>query len=360
MKPERREFLKKLSFLGLTAYGLSPPSLAGQGNDNHLIAISGSDIVVVDLENHEVNTYPVGCTAHDFVQNPLNPRRVWLSEKWGAHAKEVDFQTGEITRTLISPPNTQFFGHGLFSKNGDLLYFTRGNFKSGLGHIVGYDTRNFEQVVDFPVAVGGVHDLHFTSKGTILVTSTGLTLVQGSNPAAGPQAELSSLVEADLATGEVIRKIFIKDESQLIGHFAMSDELVFATSANAPRKNGPGGEIYFAPLDSKVFLKAEIPGEQRKFLAGDFSSLAVDPATKRISITNRRSGYITILNSETGAYVATHVCPEYASVSFDKTRSRFVYAGDSIDTLDPAGGSIERFKLGSAVGKMDGSHSLII
>ena len=76
--------------------------------------------------------------------------------------------------TIASVAGRHFFGHGVFSPDGALLYATENDFENAAGMIGIYDARaNFERIGEFPTHGVGPHELLLLDDGRTIAIANG-------------------------------------------------------------------------------------------------------------------------------------------------------------------------------------------
>src|SRR5262245_13114371 len=83
-------------------------------------------LAMLDLDNSktEPRLTDLSFLAHGIVPHPQRKGVAMLFPKHGETASEVDFVSGKVLRSIASPKDQSFYGHGAYSTNGTLLYAT--------------------------------------------------------------------------------------------------------------------------------------------------------------------------------------------------------------------------------------------
>lgn len=147
--------------------------------------------------------------GHDITFDPVSGRSVVFARQPGTFFTAFD-RTGRTPPvTIASITGRHFFGHGVFSPDGALLYTTENDFDNAAGMIGVYDARgDFARIGEFPTHGVGPHDLLLLGDGrTIAVANGGIE----THPDFG-RAKLNlstmkpSFVLLDRQTGDLIEK----------------------------------------------------------------------------------------------------------------------------------------------------------
>lgn len=271
MAVTRRAFLAGCTaVLTLPLCGISHLSAAA-ASGRKLIAGSEKSVCAIDLDTRQVTQVPVAFKPHGYAQNPRQPAHIWAFEKWGRGAAEVDFATASVAQTFASPEDTQFFGHGLFSRDGKICFAVREDLTTGLGHCIGFDTTTYQEVMDIQATPGGLHECHLLDDDTFLVASNGAPVIfKDGVMQSTPMVEHSSLVHVDPWAGKVRDKKFIADDDQIIGHFALSwAGAIIALSSQRRSAAVPHGAIYFGHLNKPALRRVVLPEALEAKLQGE-------------------------------------------------------------------------------------------
>jgi len=84
---------------------------------------------VIDLDAADGREYPLHKISleffgHGVVPVPFASEQAVVFQKKGKGACEVDLVAGEVIRPIATAQNRKFYGHGAFSRDGNLLYAT--------------------------------------------------------------------------------------------------------------------------------------------------------------------------------------------------------------------------------------------
>ncbi|TPM92849.1 DUF1513 domain-containing protein [Mesorhizobium sp. B2-1-3A] len=147
--------------------------------------------------------------GHDVTFDPVSKRSVVFARQPGTFAVVFDHTGRDAPLTIASITGRHFFGHGVFSPDGALLYATENDFDNAAGVVGIYDARaKFSRIGEFPTYGMGPHELLLLGDGrTIAVANGGIE----THPDYG-RAELNiatmkpSYVLIDRVTGDLIEK----------------------------------------------------------------------------------------------------------------------------------------------------------
>src|SRR5690349_11822112 len=100
---------------------------------------------VVDLDSDERRQIVLGFLGHGFAVDPRAPHRAVVLEKKGPGAAFVDLRTEAVLRSIpTSTEGRAFYGHGVYSTDGALLYAVETDLATRAGLVVVRDGTSFE------------------------------------------------------------------------------------------------------------------------------------------------------------------------------------------------------------------------
>ncbi len=112
--------------------------------------------------------------GHDITFDPVSRRSVVFARQPGTFAVVFD-HTGEAEPvTIATVEGRHFYGHGVFSPDGALLYATENDFDNAAGVIGVYDaTDGFRRIGEFATHGVGPHELLLCPDGKTLAIANG-------------------------------------------------------------------------------------------------------------------------------------------------------------------------------------------
>lgn len=112
--------------------------------------------------------------GHDVTFDMVSRRSVVFPRKPGTIAVVFDHDRRSAPLTITSPAERHFYGHGVFSPDGALLYATENDFENAAGMIGIYDARDgFARIGEFPTHGVGPHELMLLNDGVTLAIANG-------------------------------------------------------------------------------------------------------------------------------------------------------------------------------------------
>jgi hypothetical protein len=175
---DRRDFLKAAGAAFFT--GLSQTASAALLATDAVFATAyqmrdGSFGAAILSEDGKVlHQVPLPDRGHDVTFDPISRQSVVFARQPGTFAVVFDHSGQRQPLTIASRPDRHFFGHGVFSPDGALLYATENDFDNAAGMIGIYDARDgFRRIGEFPTHGIGPHELLLLGDGTTLAIANG-------------------------------------------------------------------------------------------------------------------------------------------------------------------------------------------
>lgn len=304
-------------------------------------------LTLADLDRGTVEELEVTFTVHGFAPDPTRARRAVCFEKQGPGGCEVDLRALGVTRAVPPTAGRVFYGHGVFSRDGALLFAVETDPRDRRGVVVVRDGRSLAVVGEFPSYGDAPHDCQVIDGGATLV------MTNGGGPAAPP-----SVVFVDVRTAELRERLPIAEARWNAGHVAVT-EAGDVVCVSAPR-DGLGrdelGGVSVGARGGGLRALTE-PAPVVGALRGESLSVAIDPAQGLIGVTTPSAGRLTFWDLATGALRRELRLPLARGLCRTLDGSAFVvsHAGGQLDRIDPA--RLELDPATTVTGtKLSGSH----
>lgn len=332
MEIDRRQFTAGGLALLAAAAGHAPGLAAGEraiiaaatrSNDGTHAA------VVYDLDNGLIKTAPLPQRGHDIAVNPVGRECVAFARRPGTFAVAFGATDRRPPITFYAPPGRHFYGHGVFARDGRLLYTTENDFDGGVGVIGVWDaTDRYRRVGELPAHGIGPHDINLLSDGRTLVIANGGVRTHpdhGRRPL-NLATMAASLVYTDARTGDLIEHHVLAAgrERLSIRHLdvGLGDTVVIGCQFKGPRTqvvdlvgfHRPGGELRFM---------TQTPALHRA-LRHYVSSIAVDRSGEFCAVTSSRGQQVVIIDVARQAVRAMHPMPDISGIAPASRHGRFV------------------------------------
>ncbi|MGV3551327.1 DUF1513 domain-containing protein [Rhizobium sp.] len=163
----------------------------------------------------EISRIPLPDRGHDVTHDTNSTHAVAFARRPGTFALVFDTATGKPVKLIESAEDRHFFGHGVFSPDGKLLYVAENDFDNYAGMIGLYDVRSgYSKIGEFPAHGMDTHDIQLMEGGRYLAIANG-GIKQ--HPDMG-RAKLNidnmepSLVIVELSDGRLVEKHAMPDD----------------------------------------------------------------------------------------------------------------------------------------------------
>jgi len=157
--PRRAEALERAELV----FASSIQKKAG-GYAAALVTEAGSLVTTVDLPDR----------GHDITFSPVTGQGVVFARQPGTFALVFDPTGASQPQTLTSIEGRHFYGHGVFSPDGKLLYATESDFENARGVIGIYDVAGgFTRIGEFDTFGTGPHEMLLMPDGETFVVANG-------------------------------------------------------------------------------------------------------------------------------------------------------------------------------------------
>ena len=253
---------------------------------------------------------PLPGRGHSFAVRPGGREAVQFARRPGGFALVLDLARGAIARPVKAPPDRHFYGHGVFSRDGRLLYATESDFENERGVIGIYDAeRGYKRQGELPSHGIGPHEIALLSDGETLVVANGgiathpdLPRVKLNLPTMAPSLCFvdrgSGALRRELTLGPALHRLSIR-------HLAVSPDDTVAVAMQ-----------YEGPAHNRVPLVALQRGTGRlHLLDGPRSvlramknycgSVCFDPGGGTIAVSAPRGNLVTLWDVGNGRYLSS-------------------------------------------------------
>ena len=177
MAIDRRQFL----IGSLLALGAARQALAAEAGTTAAVYASGARladgsfaVLVLGEDGRILRQIPMSDRGHDIAIDHARRRGVMFARRPGFFALAFDVD-GQRQPDVFAPPDGRhFYGHGVFARDGKLIYATEHDAETGDGVIGVYETSaGWRRVGEFPSYGVGPHEAIMLSDGRTLAVANG-------------------------------------------------------------------------------------------------------------------------------------------------------------------------------------------
>jgi uncharacterized protein len=248
--------------------------------------------------------------GHSFAANGPDGKAVIFARRPGTFALAFDPKRQTEPQLFSSPEGSHFYGHGLFSADGKLLYATENAYKAGKGMIGIYDVAaGFKRIGAF--ASGGIdpHDMVLMADGKTLCVANGGILT---HPDSGRQKlnldTMKSVISfIDVTSGKILESHELPASLQRLSLRHMAAD---ATGSIWIGGQFEGDELTRPPLIARVGLGQELmmpdfAPELTNAFGNYIGSVAASADGKRIAFTSPVGGTMLVVDAKTASPIET-------------------------------------------------------
>lgn len=308
---DRRSFL---GALGAAVAGTFYPKSALAASERPLFVSAcfegekTASVAVFSLDGEMLFNTRLPDRGHDIAIRPHSNELVVFARRPGNWAAIVDRATGEVRRVVTSAEGRHFYGHGVFSRDGDLLYATENKIRTGEGILGIYDAKNgYRRIGEMPSFGIGPHDLaHLPGQRHIVVANGGIR----TNPETGREMLNKDRMEPSLAIVDPVdESVLLKVELGValkglsIRHLAVSPrgETVFGCQFEGDESEMPALVGLLTPDGKTRFL--DMPDDALDAMRNYVGSVALDSAGRIAAATSPIGNTIAFWDLESGRFL---------------------------------------------------------
>lgn len=304
---QRRAFLKAAG-LGFAASLLPRQAMALERSE--LVFASsvqtnsgGFGAVLLSERGDVISSIDLPDRGHDITISREAGRGVVFARQPGTFAVVFD-PAGQVEPvTLTSIEARHFFGHGVFSPDGGLLYATESDFEAAQGVIGIYDARDgYRRIGEFPTYGTGPHEMLLMPDGvTFVVANGGIE----THPDYG-RAELNldtmdpSVVFVDRRDGKLVGQLRLDAglHQLSIRHMAidMRGRVWFGCQYRGAAGDSPQ-LVGYATMDGEIRL-IELPRDTLLDLRNYIGSVAVSADGSRVAVASPEGDLLVAIDAE--------------------------------------------------------------
>lgn len=308
---DRRSFLAGLSAAIAAPAGMRS-AFAGTPEPLFVSAcLDGNDaasVAVFGFDGRMVFNTRLPERGHDIAIRPHATDLVVFARRPGNWAAIIDRTTGKVATVVTSPKGRHFYGHGVFSADGRILYATENKMTSGEGMLGIYDAAaGYRRVGEMPSFGIGPHDLAYLPDHRHIVVANGgiRTHPETGREILNKDEMEPSLALVDPQSGDVLFKTDLGADLKglSIRHLAVSDagETVFGCQFEGNQDDMPA-LVGTLDRDGKTrFL--EMPEDDLNALKNYVGSVTLDASGRIAAATSPRGNTIAFWDLPSGRYL---------------------------------------------------------
>lgn len=323
---DRRDFLKAAG--ASFAAALTPAGHARAADADALFTTAyqrrdgGFGVAVLTERGRMVHSVALPDRGHDITFDPVSRRSVVFARQPGTFAVVFDHAGKAEPVTIASIAGRHFFGHGVFSPDGKLLYATENDFDNAEGMVGVYDaTDGFSRVGEFPTRGVGPHELLLCPDGRTLVIANGGIETHPDFGAAKLNIPTMkpSLVFVDRITGDLLEKHELDPALRKLSirhmDFDRTGMLWLGCQFEGPATERPA--LVGRARMGERFELMTFPEKVLNGLRNYVGSVAANPAAGTVAVSSPQGNALVVLDAKDGAVVSVRELTEVCGIAPD-------------------------------------------
>ncbi|MEP2980197.1 MAG: DUF1513 domain-containing protein [Lentilitoribacter sp.] len=249
--------------------------------------------------------------GHGLASNLRSQWAIIFARRPGNFALAFDPNNAKEPRLFTTPTNRHFYGHGVFSTNGKLLFASENDFDKGDGIIGIYDgSDGFNRIGEFSSGGIGPHEIIMLPDGKTLCVANGGIKTHPQFPRTKLNLETmrSNIAFIDAVSGA------IKEVHQLPTTWSLLSMRHMASDRNGNVWLGgqyEGNAFDQAPLIAKVSFGnslefINLPAKQMIGFKNYIGSVSINDDEGVVALSSPKGGQVLVLNSVNGDIIQSH------------------------------------------------------
>jgi uncharacterized protein len=272
-------------------------------------------------EGRDIHAVPLPGRGHDITVSLADRTCVAFARRPGNFAVAFSADRRRAPVVFTTPPDRHFYGHGVFSRDGHLLYATENDFDGARGVIGVYDAgAGYRRIGEFSSGGIGPHDLALLGAAPVLVIANG-GLIEHPDFGDGrrilnPGSIETTLAYVDLRTGDLLERHGLGAAGTLsLRHLDVArDGTVIIGAQIARGAVGAEALVYRhrrqSPLDTIA-----LPAEAVQGLSGYVSSVACDRGGDFVAVTSSKGARAIVLDIASGKLIHTYRLDDVSGIA---------------------------------------------
>lgn len=262
--------------------------------------------VLLDQNLKPIKHIPLPDRGHDIVFSPTTNKAIAFARRPGNFAVAFDTTRAAEPVIITAPVGRHFYGHGVFSTDGKLLYASENDYDNALGKIGIYDAASdFKRIGEFNSFGIGPHEIHLLNNGkTLVIANGGIETHPDFGRAKLNLATMqSSIAFIDVRHGTLIEKHTLPSSVQKLSlrHMAQiaNGAIVFGGQYQGSKQDRP--QLIGTCRLGEGLNFWELPEKDLGIFANYTGSIAFDRKYGEVAISSPTGGIIGIFNAHNGS-----------------------------------------------------------
>lgn len=290
----------------------------------------GYSVAVFTADGRDVRALALPGRGHDVTVSPVDRTCVAFARRPGNFAIAFSADNRRPPITFTTPPDRHFYGHGVFSPDGRLLYTTENDFDGARGVIGIYDVAaGYRRIGEFSSGGIGPHDLALLESGRVLVVANGGLRehpdIGDGRRILNPDGIETTLAYIDLRTGALLERHDLGAAGTLsLRHLDVARDGTVIIGAQIVR--GPTGiqPLVYRHRRQQRHTAFALPAEVGDGLSGYVSSIACDRGGDFVAVTSSRGALAVVIDIASGRVTRTRRLEDVSGVAPTSGRDSFL------------------------------------
>ena len=267
-------------------------------------------VLLLAADGSIVREVPLSARGHDIALHRLSGRAVAFARRPGTFAVGFTIETGATPVVFTAASDRHFYGHGVFSHDGRLLYVSENDIPGGRGVIGIYDVaKGYKKIGEHPSHGVGPHEIILLDDGkTLAVANGGLdTVPDFERIDINRDAMQPSLTFVDAGSGTLLAKHTLPTElKQLsIRHIAADAAGLVWFGAQWEGAQTEIPQVIGSAGTSRRVRLIEPPAAQCVDVKGYIGSVAASADRSIIAASAPKAGRVVYIDAASGTIKAT-------------------------------------------------------
>jgi hypothetical protein len=268
----------------------------------------GYSVVILTVDGAIVRELPLKERGHDIAFDKASGWAVVFARRPGSFALSFDVHNRRAPVLFTTSANRHFYGHGVFSRDGRLLYGTEHDNATRQGLLGIYDVAaGFKRIGEIPTHGIGPHEVILLADGrTLAVANGGIeTHIETGRQKLNVDTMVPSLAFIDSPSGALLTKHEHPGalHKLSIRHIAADAQGTIWFGAQWEGEAGDTPELVGCAGMDKPLRLIEPKSPRGAALAGYIGAVAIDGGGRILAASAPRAGRIVYVDTERGAII---------------------------------------------------------
>ncbi len=284
---------------------------------------------VLEISAGVLHTVPLPARGHGFAVRPSTRDCVVFARRPGTFALHFNADGRRRAITFNAPADRHFYGHGVFSADGRLLYCTENDFERARGVIGIYDAEaGYRRAGEFDSGGIGPHDLALLPDLRTLVVANGGV---ATHPASGRlplnlPTMRSNLAYLDVRHGEVLETYALPGELQPVSirHLAVARHGQIVVGCQVKAARGRVLPLVGLHRRGEALAALALPEATWRDMRGYVGSICTDRSGRFAAASCPRAGICVMIDLDSRSLMARHRMPLVNGLAQGRDTGRFL------------------------------------